>query len=67
MRAVTRRAAGGGTLFNLTCFCRAALLRPVLDSSRVGEDPGGHHRRGVRLRRAVRGPAANLLLLSSAR
>lgn len=35
--------------------------------SRVGEDPGGRHRRGLRLRRAVCGSPPNFLLLPSAR
>lgn len=45
--AVTGRAEG---LFNLRRFCSSALLRAVLDSSRIREDPGRHHRRGVRVR-----------------
>lgn len=46
---------------------RPALLCGVLDPSRVGEDPGGRHRRGLRLRRAVCGAPPNFLLLPSAR
>lgn len=46
---------------------RPALLCGVLDPSCVGEDPGGRHRRGLRLRRAVCGSPPNFLLLPSAR
>lgn len=46
---------------------RPALLCGVLEPSCVGEDPGGRHRRGLRLRRAVCGSPPNFLLLPSAR
>lgn len=63
---LTQRAVSLG-LYNPTCSRPPAVLRALLDASAVGEDPGGHHRRGLRLRQAVRSPAADLLLLPSAR
>lgn len=47
--------------------CSPAVLRGVLESQRVGEHPGERDRGEVRVRRALRGPAAHLLLLPSAR
>lgn len=59
-------AANSKTNLLLFAVC-PALLRGVLDSTRVGEDPGRCHRSGVRFCRAVCGPAPNILLFSAAR